>query len=1102
MTRTQYLSSKRWVRCALAAVVVVLALPLARSSSSAELLPPAGTVTRIADLPDDFAKFDPIVDKQNHAGEPSATTLVLADPATHLIFEVNTANRGTDNPQAKDCVDYARPAAFKSLLYPLAEWAVYDARTSTRVAAVCGLPVLVEESTLNDISSLGSAAVIDTTDKVIFTPCICGNGLYAQARSILAVGEQPLGIAGDFCLQDLPLNQCSMPQQDSASGSSASLPVTTGPDVYVQGLSWYAPGDDLIALTDNMASHSTSTVDQNLTGLNQPNAPTGVAVTDYHVSSQGGVLNLTQHWSVHIPPNICNRSLTNPLGTTAAAYRSENPDDPALFIPCATQLVNASGAKTPPVSTVVKLKLRPDGAPVGDPLSDPTVKMEVVVAPVPSEDFLFDAKSERGYMLPTNTSDTGMSLAVYDGGDAKRASGFTSRVRVAGSAFNAYGFDNTTGRLYVDDPLSDGLMLVDGRLKQGQGYAAYPYPGFATGMNVATWNIATLPPDDAHPYTRVILPNVTDVDMSTSIPPLPQEHMRSLTVLADRVPVSTDAPPASVDSNTYSGQIPAGADVSTAYSGHASGYGIHVTNVGGYWGAVENAVGGRPAPLPAATDPLDLAGGAVPESKLADGTAQATATSLSDVNGNAARTYRACTNGLSPLGCDPPPGCAVPGHGDPCGDAVGGVSSQPCPSPDTTAGRCQQLEAASTAQQWPYPTAQCSDPGPQNLEGNHVVHGTFYTPEHSTDPSATPEPQQAAPVDSGASARADCSDGRVVAAGQLGCSRVSLPDASHASPPDVGCDGSPQDLSIGGANLAPQITVANAWTTTSISPPVGGVVVSTVTAVAQGIHIDLLDGASLSITQVEQDVWAEAGGRSGTAHTNRHVSIQGITLHQPGEPDSQLCVDSAGCSGDQGLLDKLNELDPSHLYVILPQPDEPFGTERDGISPAGSPGGYLAQVWASGAEQQGDKQFNDMNGWSGTEQELLPALRIVFNNPGEATESRLVLDWAGVEADASLGVQVNDASVDASPTSVEATQAMVEAGVPPSQTYVPGTTGLPGQSPVAANVYPSGLLGVLERALTGLGWLVRSPLGGLQMAAFLMLLGLPVALMRRRWAGR
>jgi hypothetical protein len=160
-------------------------------------------------------------------------------------------------------------------------------------------------------------------------------------------------------------------------------------------------------------------------------------------------------------------------------------------------------------------------------------------------------------------------------------------------------------------------------------------------------------------------------------------------------------------------------------------------------------------------------------------------------------------------------------------------------------------------------------------------------------------------------------------------------------------------------------------------------------------------------------------------------------------------------------------------------------------------------VQASPTQQQGDKQFNAITGFRGAESKFLPALRIVLYDPGSSQISREILDFAGVEADAQMGLQVASAFAGDTGPAIDMTQAMADAGVAPLSSYVPGTAGslaLAGQP--AGTHFSPGLQGLVERALAGLNWLVRSPMAGLQMATFLGLLGVPFLLMRRRWTWR
>jgi len=1081
----------------------------------ASAFPDAETVTRLADFPNRFSKFDAV------AHSASWHTFLLSDPVSHLLIEVGSNDWGSAYPQSHDCSPAAPSAVTPGFA---AEWVEYNPDTSTPIAATCGLPSVDGQATVRSFDNTGpdiQTAVVDSADGLVFVPCLCGSNLSTseQIRTIMAVSEHPLQIAGDFCVIADAADPCTPPTTaNSATGSSQAL--SQSPYPYLQDLSWYGgtadhPADDLIALSDNYQNRDP--VSANPDYLVQE--PLGVAVTDYHIEHDAtGALSLRLQWTIHLGPNVCQRALTGMLGQLAAADRTvDRAGDQSLFVPCTT----ASASST----TVVKVPLQATGQPAGDPGTDPTVKVEPLVAPFPGQDFLFDPTAERGYLLPQIVAGDGLSVAVYDGGarkeshEAFRPASFLGRIQVSNYPLNAFALDLQTGRLYVDDSLEGRLQLIDGRrtpLSPGR-----PFSGLFPAEAAGTYQAVAVPPDPAYPYTRVFLPNTTGAD---------QYHdpiMSNIKVVADRAPVSANPPAGVVDSTTYGGAIAPGAIVSTTYAGHAAGYGVQADLVGGYLAPVDNTAARETTVVPpAARDTVDLHAGSVQSSTLQDGSAQAKATALADANGNAARAYHSCSDALSPQSCMALQ-CPIPLSDfgvqqlqsvDPCAAAVAAEPTN-CAVPQTAVDPCNTASTTTTSQGWPYPGAECSQPGPSDKEGRQSASGFHYTPVRSTDssatPSATPTPQPSMPQTESASAVADCSNGansfpQVTAVGRLGCTGAASPPAPDSSSlpsppaaPDLQCADGASPITLGTATLAPALTVTNAYTQTLITSPSSqeGVVESSVTAVAQGLHLDLGDGATLDIAQATQRVLTEAGGRPGTAHTTRTVTLEGVVLQRPGFPTASLCVQPDTCSGDQGLLDQINTFDPSHLYATLPEPDEPFGTEPDGVSPAGSPGGYQAKVEASVAEQQGDALFNGISGFNGdgTEKTLLPALRLILNAPGSATVSRLIVDLAGVEADTELGVQVFQDDTGMGTPTVDATQSLIQAGVPPV-TYQPGTAGTPGfPGQPAPAAYHSGLLGVLERALSGLGWLVRSPLAGLQMAGFLVLLGLPVLLVRRRW---
>lgn len=1046
-------------------------------TSRADEQPPAGTITRIASVPNHFSVID---DVAPGAGVlPSSQTFLLADPDRRLLITAGSYDYGRAYPNAGDCKTPTAPPPV-TVVWP-AEWVAYDLDSYQIVDIACGLPSPDAQSSLyTPLDTL--TPVVDRTSSTMFLPCLCGTAPGYDGQTIAAVSERPLRFAADFCLIWVPGDTCAkVPTATTGDLSAQPLP-------YLHSLSWYKPTDDLIAVTDSFKpTYATAQ-----SAFESPTTPLGLAVTDYHVThASTGQLGLTLEWTVHLGPQYCVRALADMQSVGGAAYRSEDPTDQALFVPC----VNRQDAQQPDGTSVVKILLGRDGAPAGDPLTDPSVAVQALPAPFAGQDFLFDPVVERGYLLPFQAAANGTTIAVYDGGGRGQPGSFIGRQLVAHAGGSAYALDPATGRLYVDAPISDGVVTMDGRRST---LSTEPFAALRTGMGTGTYAAAVAPPDNAYPFTRVFLPNITNFLAYHSAGQVYEKpEMRSITVAADRVEISQDPPVNALDKNTASGPIPQGAEVSATYGGNASGYGVHLVAVGGYWGTADNAAtnGGGPAP-PYGRTTFDYEAGAVQGSSLRDGSAQASSSSLFDLNGNGARAYRNCTDVYSPQSCQAPPDCPVSGSTDPCG-ALFAAAQNAAPTPSST-----------TQQQWPYPIAECSDPGPPDQQGRHTVNGVQYSPQHSATASPAPPTPTAAPSSSDAMAVADCTPGQSSGYAQLACRGVAQPSmpspsaSASPAPPSTECTTANGPQTLGSPEAGEAIDVVNASASTHVQPPSDGQVTSYASASAQGVHITLPNGATLDINQVVQTAKAWTRGSAQTAHTIRQVTLQGITIQSPNQAATTLCEHP--CSGSQALLDQLNALDPSNLFVLLPQPDETYGVEPDGVSPSGSPGGYIAQVIASLAEQRGDAAFNQMHGFQNTEQTVLPALRIIINEPGDVTVSRTIVDLAGVEADVQLGIQVlDDGSGDfggGGGTVVDNTEAMIAAGVPPVANYQPGTPGFPGQP--AAAPYAGGPLGLIERTLDGLGWLLRSPFGGLQMAGFLVLLGLPLTLARRRWSWR
>jgi hypothetical protein len=1071
------------------AIGLVVAYVLTSRAGEASAQPVSGTISEAPPAPNFAAAADAQYDKNNPAtgggSDPSLLTRTVVDSANGVLLETNQLGaQGLSHCPGTASGHYVpRDGGV--------DWVAFDVNTYKQVAYGCNLPA-INGQTANFSLYDPNVAVVAPQLGAVLVPCRRCEDIPAignTAPSVIAViSERTLKTVSWLCAAQgndptwTGPAQCTTPEGSNPGNA---------PYRYLHDISWYGPTDDILAVTDNFpAPNYPNNADPSLV-----DGPAGVAVTDYHVSqdAQGG-LSFTLRWTVYLSPPLCTRSLTDFYDYTAAAYRSEKPGENNLFVPCQGRVLGYPNASPDPHTAIVKVPLQSGCAcpsnnalPLPLAVNNPNGDARATIAPIDGQALIFDAAAERGYLLPP-TSTEGFTISVYDGSGAG-AGAFIGRINGASGGGLSFGLDGTTGRLYLDDALSTGLMVVDGRRTPVQPGRPFPSLG-RSPYGVAVNKLASIAPADAtHPYARIFESLVTD--FNPNLGGVGRSSMKHLTVIADAIPASQDPPAAQIDQNTVNGPVPPGATVSTAtYTAHTAGYGFHSDLVGGYGGIPLNNVSGfdRAPQPPYGTKTIDTAAAVVEDGTMRDGVAHGAATAFADVNGNATQVYGACSDMFSPQGCSPV-SCAnpvvdpsSPAH-DPCGAAIAALSSGTPPM--------------STKQAWPYPQAACSQSGPGDKNQSHQdVSGVEYTPEHSTAASAT---QSAVPSSdqSGARASVDCRDLHVTTSAQYECAGGTLPVVpsgvpSSVTPPDFspsGCDGGKQG----------QVTILGGLTTTQVQPPTATVPQTyvTVTANAYGIHIALPDGTQMDIKQAQQIATAWAGGLPGTAHTTRQVVVSGVVTTKPGQKPDVLCAGS--CTGSSTLLDALNGLDPAHLYITFPSPNDQFGREKDGVSPLGSPGGYLATVQADPAQQGGDERWNAMTGFGGTEKALLPAMRIVVYNSGDAEVSREVLDLAGVEADASLGVQVSGDNQDINTPTIEVTQGMIDAGVPTGSfnSGNGGSMGMPGQpKPI---VYHTGLQGVIERALDGIRWLLRSPFGGIQMAAFLVMLGLPVMLLRRRW---
>ena len=371
----------------------------------------------------------------------------------------------------------------------------------------------------------------------------------------------------------------------------------------------------------------------------------------------------------------------------------------------------------------------------------------------------------------------------------------------------------------------------------------------------------------------------------------------------------------------------------------------------------------------------------------------------------------------------------------------------PLPCPVTTC--VPPRPPPSTSQRWPYPDAACYQPG-ANAQETNSVSGTYVT-----DSSGS----QRTTGGSDATADADCSgaNGRVV--GDAVLRAVSQQD---------------QSLTL------PQVSVEDSEITSTVTHLDGGAgVVSETLAEAHGVRIGV-PGGPIEIGGITQHAKVIAAGTPGTAK----VVDDTVTVSNMVVAGQELCATT--CT--QHDFERLNQMFPTYFYAFRPTPDERY---NDPETHLGSPGGYLAVVQANLSEQYGDQQFNGM---SAEESTYLPAVRIVLygRNEGNPQINREVLDLAGVEADAEYGIQVIPGGSGYQPDNVQ--NAAQQAGVPTGAQLIP-THMSAAPPPTVQDLIRKTITQLVE----GILWLARNPAQALEMGIFLAVLGLPLAMTRRRW---
>jgi hypothetical protein len=801
------------------------------------------------------------------------------------------------------------------------------------------------------------------------------------------------------------------------------------PYAQVSGISYYAPLDELLVLEGNM---------------NHPGA--GAAVTAFSVSASMARNQAVALWTSVIPQ--CQEPLL-PSFSQAAPYHATK--EAALFVPCALEFVppatrgigineasERDGIVKVPMTRSCNTTTCSGGCQVRTARECPDVShASDAVAPGLSNDTVFDPTSDRIF-LPSTSSGL-VEVLVYDGG----LNLFMGTVVAGSDTINtAIGFDPNAGRIYLVN--SGGLWLMDARRTPVALFGNYP--------NLAKQEFPpnifpVLPPDAAYPYTRVLVNN--DIGSSNT------ESMPNYLVYADTSSGLAEARAADIDSNTLRGAPPAGALLQQTFHGVARGYGFHSDLVGGPndLGNAVNAINSlQPGTIPNVTLPLgagnrDLLGGGIENLVLRSGGAEGLASALGAADDSTNFQLQQCSDAQQIYACLQQPQCSSVPAPLPCSAPPGPPTKQP------------------TGQLAPFPSAACSQPGNPN-DARGQVDGGYYTTWSQTDSRWQPHQQQAPGLDS---------------------------SRAHAT---VDCGAHPQGTSwLNGTRLEsqamPTVTVGAATTSSSVSQghDTKGVV-STVTATARSIDVDLGSAGAVHIGEVVQTAATSAAGRPGTARATDFVVLSGVTIN--GTP---ICSNACDPSS---IAQAINDAFPTQLHVAFPAADDTYMKDcRTNAAGArecnGSPGGYIAAVQANLPEQYGDQAFNGMT----TEvASFLPAMRIVlyFSNDGNPSRTREVLDLAGVETESADGISALPPPPDLP----------LVALLPVLQEYMSSPVSGPGG--VISTVNPQSttsdvITSIVQRTFLGLRWRLRGPLQALQMVTFLAVLCAPLALALRRNTG-
>jgi hypothetical protein len=656
----------RRVRSLLTALLATGAFIVAPVTPAGAGQPPAGTVTRLAETIPNYFVAHP------RPSDPGAShnsfIRVAADPARNLFFEL-------------DHDPCAVSSGFKT------NAVAYDLSTYRVVASGCvdGLPVgtkaasgaaLRYQPSAGAGDGYGATVAVDPVDRLLF--------LTASDNSITNTAPPQVAVYSEDTLELLDV-------WDLPAGAPTKL----------AGLSWYAPGDELVVLTA-----------WDTQGRAHPDG--AVQVFDYHIPTTMKRMGApTPRWSVGV--NGCVGKIYTEM-SSVDAHRSER--SLALYVPCELGYSGQAGHTSSSVLAtrqgVVTVKLgakHADGTPcpgpwvcpVGGPAGD-----SVAVAPATFQGFKFDPASDRAF-APNNALTTGITTLVYDG----RIGEFLGRTSI-GTVDDlngaSLGLDTETGRLYGAG--WSGLTLVDGRRTPPAAGVVYPkYNG-----NPQRIDVLAVPPGPGHPYTRVLVP-FSDCATSASR----GCAFVKVAVFADRFPLTSDPPPSALDASTYGGPIE-GREVTRSYSGSAAGYGVHTDWVGSANAALGNATANQDEverhDLPFGAGNRDLLLGNVDHIGLEDGGAKGSAAALADGQGSTAAEYKKRTGRIWPY---PVAACGFPGlvgHDEVTGLQDGEDSHKPAPvshSEDTRAAEAHVV---------------CDEVHPHRVADADAYHqgGTFTAP--------------------------------------------------------------------------------------------------------------------------------------------------------------------------------------------------------------------------------------------------------------------------------------------------------------------------------------------------------------------------------------